>query len=278
MKKTKAFTLIELLVVIAIIAVLMGILMPTLSRVRNQARGVVCKTNLKQWGSVWAMYFSDNNNKFIKRNNNTTRRGRWIDVMWNYYKSEDFRICPMASKPMNPTGTTAGGDDWGSITRAWGLLKPENDRPESTYGSYGINFWCYQPDQENLMDRDDSWYWKNPDVRGSANIPLFADCYFFCAAPENDDTIPKDMDEVFPNFRNGGSDNDSLASHNDSLNRFLIDRHQGSINALYLDFHVDDIRMKGIFRQKWGPHFDENKSLSSYSGYDEWIERYPEPK
>ncbi|MHC4706305.1 MAG: type II secretion system protein [Planctomycetota bacterium] len=60
MMKQKAFTLIELLVVIAIIALLMGILMPVLSRVRKQAWQAVCRSNLRQIGVAASLYAEDN--------------------------------------------------------------------------------------------------------------------------------------------------------------------------------------------------------------------------
>ena len=52
----KGFTLIELLVVIAIIAVLMGILMPSLRKAKEQARKIVCRSNMKQIGLAIQMY------------------------------------------------------------------------------------------------------------------------------------------------------------------------------------------------------------------------------
>ena len=58
-KKRKGFTLVELLVVIAIIALLMGILMPVLARVRAIAHRVVCGTNLSGLGKGMLLYSND---------------------------------------------------------------------------------------------------------------------------------------------------------------------------------------------------------------------------
>jgi len=60
----KAFTLIELLVTISIIALLMGILLPTLSRAREQAKIVVVNAELHNIGLALESYGMDNIDKF----------------------------------------------------------------------------------------------------------------------------------------------------------------------------------------------------------------------
>src|SRR5262245_41894345 len=58
------FTLIELLVVIAVIAIIISILVPSLSGARNQAMSVKCKANLQMVGVGMVMY-TDANDGFI---------------------------------------------------------------------------------------------------------------------------------------------------------------------------------------------------------------------
>ena len=91
--KKAGFTLIELLVVIAIIALLMGILMPAMSRVRESAKRAVCSSQVKQIGVAMAAYASDNESSMPVYNSNNTNTNPYLLIhSYALYRSESLYV------------------------------------------------------------------------------------------------------------------------------------------------------------------------------------------
>jgi prepilin-type N-terminal cleavage/methylation domain-containing protein len=79
--RKKGFTLVELLVVIAIIALLMGILMPALARVRQIAFRMVCGTNLSGLGKAMLIYSNDYDDEYPRAGG---RNSQWTMMIPNW--------------------------------------------------------------------------------------------------------------------------------------------------------------------------------------------------
>jgi prepilin-type N-terminal cleavage/methylation domain-containing protein/prepilin-type processing-associated H-X9-DG protein len=204
--RRKAFTLIELLVVIAIIALLMSILLPALSKVKEQARAAICKSNLRQTGMAANMYSIDYN-AMLPRGTQSAYPTPWFKRFMDYLAqrpiNEDYRNVKIYRCPSYPDRSQTIG----YVVNSW------SDEPVDDVSLFKVTSCRRRAYTIYLADNEYGW-WRPIVTRGDDEQIGRFDIW---------------LESHFP-----ASDVEDMTTGR----RIPRNRHKNGFHCLYLDWHV----------------------------------------
>ena len=200
---------------------------------RRRAKEMVCLSNIHQWGTMFDMFTNDHDGYF-NSGWDIRETELWMNALRPYYTDNlNLLLCPEAGKGMESVNDSV-------MFRAWFRdFNLPDDGQFHCVGSYSINSWTNNMTSDRGF-RLEEWFWKNiQDVNDKSNIPVFADSTWHDCWPRQTD-IPA----PYPN----GMGNMGITQE---MNLFCIDRHNGAINMLFMDFSARKVGLKELWTLKW---------------------------
>ncbi len=249
-KPTNAFTLIELLTVVAIISLLISILMPSLSRARDQAKGVHCLARMKDFGTGLASYENVNGDLLPPPLWNPAPEEEpelvygWTETLFSYVWKDRVSRPSDPTRPHLPVQRNVHPDRYENYF----LCKASAAR-----GMHSGHYRVYLPswlmgharlDAEERYDIANTTL--NPWIAGSRSaipprMPIIGDAN-------------EQSEQTCTSYINAGEANTAgTAGYNG--NRFS-DRHYGGTNYLFQDMHAEWRRSN--FRERLSTDVDLN--------------------
>ena len=244
----RGFTLVELLVVIGIIALLIGILLPALSKARESANKVACMSNLRQLGLGVFQYLNDNKDRFPRPAVLPTNED-WIYWEAPTQKLADGRLVAYSGGTFNPklyrcpsdaeVGTHANGYSYSySVNET--MFRYQNaltgsDATGKTNGPHGSNPGPSPGDPSaGTMSPKTPFTLKRSQIYHASEKIMMID--------ESSTTID-DGCWAPQNYKQGSYAN-VLSNRHDKGTETKTDVNAGRGNALFADGHVDFIERK----------------------------------
>jgi len=284
-KSNKGFTLVELLVVIGIIALLIAILLPALNRARRAAKTTVCMSNLRQMGTAWTMYLSENKGHlpYYMWNNpsvaETLWHGYWMGIFADYRVSIGQMLCPEANEPTPQLFALIGG---GLVNNAWSgqfqtatvaihgdnakvvnntsrqITDPATGTKVWGYriGSYGFNrsiLLALDTTTNTLHNSFDPASSNITSIRPAGDVPICYDSIWVDNSNMNNGTVTGGVvtgQPAYPKDLDGRDASMNNPSKEEQV-RFLIRRHGRAINMCFADGHVQTVPLEQTTNLKW---------------------------